>query len=272
MKVLLLGGTADARKILRELDALGLLQVSDQHPDGIQMIYSIAGLVRTPDVPCEVISGGFSQYGGLRHYLEENGIDAILDATHPFAQTMSNTAVRVAKECQIPCIRFHRPAWEAQATDQWQSFDDWQALIPELAGKQSVLLTAGQLDQTTLDQLVDQANAQQPRQTLILRTAAKPRVSLPDSIIWLKALGPFKETDELALMQEHKIDALVSKNSGGAATQAKLFAARTLGVQVLMLQRPEFDPADKQFSRISDCIDWLTSTVKQSVKQQNNEH
>lgn len=257
MKLLLLGGTADARKVTRELDEQGLLQISGADKDRLKLIYSIAGLVRTPQVPCEVISGGFSQYGGLQVYLEENGIDAILDVTHPFAKTMSNTAVKAARQCNIPCWRFHRPAWTRQAGDRWQLFDGWQELVPALAGKKSVLLTAGQLDQPLLDQLVEQAGAQQPRQQLILRTAAQPRAALPDSVIWIKALGPFAEADELALMQQHQVDVVVSKNSGGAATEAKLAAARILGVEVLMLQRPEFDTADEQFSSVTGCVDWL---------------
>lgn len=261
MKLLLLGGTADARKVTRELEEQGLLQISGADKDGLQLIYSIAGLVRTPQVPCEVISGGFSQYGGLQVYLEENGIDAILDVTHPFAKRMSNTAVAAARQCNIPCWRFHRPAWTKQAGDRWQLFDGWQELIPALSGKKSVLLTAGQLDQALLDQLVEQAEDQS--QQLILRTAAPPRAELPGSVLWIKAVGPFNEADELALMQQHQVDAVVSKNSGGAATEAKLAAARQLGIEVLMLQRPAFDAADQQFSTVIDCVDWLKQQLGQ---------
>lgn len=260
MKLLLLGGTADARKVTRELDEQGLLQISDTDKDRLKLIYSIAGLVRSPQVPCEVISGGFSQYGGLSVCLKVNGIDAILDVTHPFAEKMSNTAVTAARQCNIPCWRFHRPAWTKQAGDCWQLFENWQELIPALAGKKTVLLTAGQLDQSLIDQLVEQAkvtSAEGQTQQLILRTAAPPRATLPDSIIWIKALGPFKEADELALFNEYQVDVVVSKNSGGAATEAKLTAARKLGVEVMMLQRPTFDAADRQFSTVIECVDWL---------------
>lgn len=262
MKLLLLGGTADARKVTRKLDELGLLQTENSDENGLQLIYSIAGLVRTPQVRCAVISGGFSQYGGLQTYIENNGIDAVLDVTHPFAEKMSNTAVAAARQCNIPCWRFHRPVWVKQAGDRWRLFTGWPELVPALAGKRSVLLTAGQLDQPLVDQLVAQAQAgpagsEKTKQQLILRTAAQPRASLPDSVIWIKALGPFKQADELELMKQYQVDAVVSKNSGGEATEAKLAAARTLGIEVLMLQRPEFDAADKQFSTVNECVDWL---------------
>jgi len=263
VKLLLLGGTADARKVTRILDEEGLLQTSNVASDRIQLIYSIAGLVRMPQVPCEVISGGFSQYGGLKAYVEENGIDAILDVTHPFAKTMSNTAVAVARQCNIPCWRFHRPEWTRRDGDRWELFDSWQELIPALAEKRSVLLTAGQLDQELIDQLAEQA--QKRSQQLILRTAAPPRAELPESILWLKAIGPFNEADELALMQQHQVDVLVSKNSGGAATEAKLSAARELGIEVLMLQRPEFNAADQQFDTVIDCVSWLQGWLKRET-------
>ena len=269
MKLLLLGGTADARKVTRELDEQGLLQTSSGSGNGIKLVYSIAGLVRMPQVPCEVISGGFSQYGGLQVYIEENGIDGILDVTHPFAEKMSNTAVAAARHSNIPCWRFHRPAWTKQADDCWQLFDGWQELIPALVGKKSVLLTAGQLDQSLIDQLVEQAKVtciEGESQQLILRTAAPPRAELPDSITWIKALGPFKEADELALFKEYQVDVVVSKNSGGEATEAKLAAARKLGVEVMMLQRPTFDAADQQFSTVLDCVDWLKQQLVTGLK------
>ncbi len=89
--LLLLGGTADGRVLAEKL-----------HNSGIRVIYSIAGLVRTPNVPCEIISGGFSQRGGLALFIQEHHVAAILDVTHPYAQTMSNTAASVAKQCGIP--------------------------------------------------------------------------------------------------------------------------------------------------------------------------
>ena len=265
MKVLLLGGTSDARKVVTALEQSCLLQTSNRPAGKIQLIYSVAGLVRVPELACEVISGGFTQFGGLARYIDKNNIDAMLDVTHPFAAKMSNTAVQVAGEIGIPCWRFHRPAWQAEAGDNWQSFQDWPELIPELQGKRSVLITAGQLEQKIMDQLVQQARDQQPAQKLILRTAAAPRTELPDDLEWIKAIGPFNQADELALLQQYQVDLLISKNSGGAATEAKLTAARQLGIAVLMLERPEFARADQQFSTLSECVDWLTNAVERTT-------
>ena len=252
-KLLLLGGTADARHMTK-----ALLEMSSAQKQPLQIVYSVAGLVRTPNLPCEVLVGGFSQFGGLATYIRDQKIDAILDVTHPFAATMSSTAVSVAKDLGIPCWRFHRPEWQQQAGDNWCLFDDWQALIPALAGKQSVLLTAGQLTQDAMDQLVAQTGDDQ---RLILRTAAPPRVELPASVEWIKGIGPFRLEDEQALFEQYGVDALVTKNSGGASTEAKLHAARELDVEVFMLQRPELPDADQQFSDITEGVavirDWM---------------
>ena len=255
-KLLLLGGTADARRMTK-----ALLEKSGEQKQQLQIVYSVAGLVRTPELPCEVLVGGFSQFGGLATYIRDQKIDAILDVTHPFAATMSSTAVSVAKDLGIPCWRFHRPEWQQQPGDHWQLFDDWQALIPALAGKHSVLLTAGQLTQEAMDQLVTQAGDDQ---RLILRTAAPPRVEMPDSVEWIKGIGPFRLEDERALFEQYGVDALVTKNSGGASTEAKLHAARELGVEVFMLQRPELPDADQQFSDIAEGVvavrEWLRAS------------
>ncbi len=262
MKLLLLGGTADARHLTEALYARGLCDPA-RAGAALQITYSIAGLVRTPDLPCRVISGGFSQHGGLEAYLRQNGIDLLLDVTHPFAARMSSTAVAAAAACGIPCWRFQRPAWEAQPGDRWQLLADWEGLVPALATKRSVLLTAGQLDQPLLDRLVAQAGGQQ---RLILRTAAPPRTELPESVIWLKAIGPFQLADETALLRQYQVDALVTKNSGGASTEAKLHAARALGIEVFMLQRPSLPPALRQFDDIVTSADAIEARLVASTQ------
>jgi len=248
-KLLLLGGTADARHMTK-----ALMEMSAAENQPLTIIYSIAGLVRVPELPCEVIVGGFTQFGGLAAYIRDQQIDGILDVTHPFAQTMSTTAVSVARELAIPCWRFHRQAWQPQAGDRWQLFDRWSSLIPALKDKRSVLLTAGQLTQVSLDQLVAQAQQVPGGQRLILRTAAPSRVELPASVEWIKGVGPFRLEDEKELFQRCAVDALVTKNSGGKSTEAKLHAARQQGVEVFMLQRPALPDADQQFSDIHEGV------------------
>ncbi len=253
MKWLILGGTADARHLVSALAEAGLL--APQGP--LSLVYSVAGLVRIPKLDCEVISGGFTQYGGLKSYLQDQQISGVFDVTHPFAANMSRTAVEVCRELDMPCWRFHRPAWQPEAGDNWRSFNDWQDLPALLAGKRNILLTAGQLTETISGQLLAQARAEGQR--LILRTAAPPRFSWPDDQVWIKAIGPFDLAAETALFDQYQIDALVSKNSGGDATVAKLAAARQCGADVFMLQRPDMPAARQEFSNIADCVTALRS-------------
>ena len=229
MNILILGGTSDARKVVKALDERGLLP-------RIQITYSVAGLVRIPELPCRVISGGFTQFGGLEAYLKNHNIDLLLDVTHPFAEKMSTTAVHAASRVRIPCWRFHRQAWQQQPNDKWHSFANWSDLLEQCAAYTSIFLTAGQLQPSVMDKLVPMAQAGQHQ---VLRTAAPSQVELPESMQWVKAIGPFKHEDELALLKQHKVDLLISKNSGGKATEAKLSAARALGIDVFMLERPK---------------------------------
>lgn len=243
-RILLLGGTADARRLA---DAL--------HQSGIQVIYSLAGLVRIPQVDCELLVGGFSQFGGLVNYLQsqaEQGkaIDAIVDVTHPYAQTMSSKAVLAAQQVGIPCWRFHRPAWQQETGDDWHFYQSEEDLLSALANYQRPLLSAGQMTQEWLQTLA----AQPQMDNIIWRTAVPAKFPLPDKVVWLKAIGPFAYEDELALLTEHKIDVIVSKNSGGKATYAKLVAARKLNLPVYLQARPELPPADKEFDDLAVCL------------------
>ncbi len=273
-KILLLGGTSDGRKLAARL-----------HKAGLRVIYSVAGLVRMPELDCEVISGGFSQFAqeqvsikeernpsvsGLVSFLKTQQVALILDVTHPYAVNMSTHAVQAAEAEQIPCWRFHRPAWEMQEGDRWSSFSDWHEMLKQLRFRQGgVLLTTGQLTQPELDQLMDAVSQSAVKTTeishgkvsqgspdkaepeplrIVMRTAAPSRVELPEEIHWIKAIGPFDAGNEKALLEEHGIQVVVSKNSGGKATQGKLDAARALGIEVFMLQRPELPEATRSFS------------------------
>ncbi len=242
MKLLILGGTADGRFLA---DAL--------YQKNIDIIYSIAGLVRVPKLPCKIISGGFTQFGGLDNFIRTESITAIVDVTHPYAQTMSTKAASTSKLFNIPYWRFHRREWQQQEGDCWQFVDNWQEVLALLSTKKSVLLTAGQLEQ---DFLTGLAKNKQQRQ--FLRTAVAPKFDLPESITWIKAIGPFSYQDELSLMRNNHIDVLLSKNSGGDSTVAKLHAARELEIPVLLLKRPALPSADQLFFTRDECIDFIT--------------
>lgn len=223
MKTLLLGGTSDGQRIAREL-----------HAEGTTVVYSIAGLVRQPDLPCEVISGGFSKRGGLLRYIQEHQITDILDATHPFATTMSATAQAVAKQAGIPYTQFQRPAWQATTDDHWRLFNDWSELLRQLAPYQSILLTQGQLSESMLAAL---KMHRKPGQHIVQRTAIAPKHRIPEWMTWVQDIGPFSLEAEQALLQMHKIEVIVSKHSGGELP-AKMLAARANQLPVLLLERP----------------------------------
>lgn len=223
MKVLLLGGTSDGKRLAREL-----------HDKGVTVVYSIAGLVRQPDLPCEVISGGFSKRGGLLRYIQDNQITEILDATHPFAITMSATAQAVAKQAGIPITCYERPAWQPQVDDQWTFFKDWSELLRALAPYQSVLLTQGQLSESMLAAL---KMHRKRGQHFVHRTAIEPKHRIPDWMTWVQDIGPFSLESEHSLLRQHKIEVIVSKHSGGKLP-AKMLAARVNQLPVLLLERP----------------------------------
>lgn len=243
MTLLILGGTADGRRLAETL-----------YEHRISIIYSVAGLVRVPDVDCKVVSGGFSQFGGLKRYIEQQQITAILDATHPYAVTMSEKAAAAAIESAIPCWRFDRPQWVERDSDNWHLFKSRYSLLSALSEKNSVFITAGQLTQDEIHLLAANLGQQQ-----LLRTAVTPKYTLPSSMRWVNAIGPFSYDDELALMKKYDVDALVSKNSGGSSTAQKLNVARDLGIDVYMLDRPDVVPAESIFTNREECAKFVLS-------------
>ncbi len=254
MRLLILGGTADGRLMAEHLHAR--MNSGGFNRDAI--VYSVAGLVRVPQVPCEVISGGFTQYGGLTQYIRAHSIDALLDMTHPYAQRMSQTAKDAAAETGIACWRFHRPAWEAAEGDNWHECVDWPQLLSQLQDKKSILFTAGQMEKEVLRLLVSMsANSDK---SYVLRTAIAPQYALPPNMQWIKAIGPFSEHSETELMRKFEIDVLVSKNSGGDSTSAKLTVARNLGIPVYMLSRPDPVFVDHVFSDFDLCEDFVINS------------
>ena len=189
MKLLILGGTSDAKTLAREL-----------HAKGIEVVYSIAGLVRQPDLPCDIISGGFSIRGGLNRYIVENGITALLDATHPFASKMSQTASEVTEQLKLPLWRYQRPDWVATPEDDWTFFSDWDGLLRGLTPFKSVFLTQGQLTESMLAAL---HMHRKPQQKFIQRTAVEPKHRIPDWMEWVQNIGPFTLDAELDLLKKH---------------------------------------------------------------------
>ncbi|MBB5186924.1 precorrin-6A/cobalt-precorrin-6A reductase [Zhongshania antarctica] len=224
MTILILGGTSEAKAICQQLANIGR-----------PLIYSIAGMVRQPVLSCEVISGGFSQYGGLAAWCRRRGVQGIVDATHPFASRISASVSAVSIELGIPCWRFTRPLWQAGPNDNWHEFNHLAELssffkASAQASPQRIFMSVGKLDSRELALFKD-------HQLLLVRSAIPLQCTLPSSGVWVQAVGPFAVAGELELLRNYAIDAIVCKNSGGEAVAAKLDAARQLSLPVYMQRR-----------------------------------
>lgn len=231
----MLGGTTEARELAR-------LAAGDDRFEGT---LSLAGMTRSPaPSPLENRIGGFGGADGLADYLRRNGIDVLVDATHPFASTISANAVAAAAAAGIPCIAVLRPAWEEVPGDRWVHVPDIGSAADAL-GKEPrrVFLTIGRKD---LAPFRDGA-----RHSYVVRSVDPPPSDLlPPNATVIAARGPFALADEERLFRDHRIDTIVTKNSGGPATAAKLAAARNLGIPVVMVDRPP--PAGPALPTVED--------------------
>ena len=216
--VLILGGTAEARALAAALvDA------------GVRVVSSLAGRVRDPALPVgEVRIGGFGGVEGLAAWLREHGVAAVVDATHPFASTMTAHAVSATAAAGVPLVVLRRPGWPPDPDWTWaDSLPAAAAALPTL-GKR-VFLTTGR---TSLSAFADLDLE------FLVRCVDPPAGPMPRRVRVLLSRGPFTVDGERALLREHAIDVLVTKDSGGSLTSAKLAAARVEGIQVLVVRRP----------------------------------
>lgn len=228
MHILILGGTSEARQLCCALESLGLDHIT----------FSLAGVTASAlPVPAKTRSGGFGGIEGLATWLERTGIDLVIDATHPFAAQMSHHAVAATTRLAIPLIRLVRPPWRAGAGALWRHVPAIDA-VPHALGPapRRVFLTTGRKD---LDPFINTPHH------YLLRSIDPPTGPLPRGTTLLLGRGPFTLEDELSLFREHRIDCLVTKNAGASATAPKLEAARQLGVDVIMVDRPVLPPAEE---------------------------
>ena len=234
-RILLLGGVTEALAIARTL--------------GPQHVYSLAGVGRVPgDLGCEVRVGGYGGAEGLARYIRDEGIDLLLDATHPYAAQISQNAALAAAASNIPCWALRRPAWVAQPDDDWREVADWSELVEALATFQRPLFTLGREPLEHLHEIP-------PEQFWTLRALdAYPGTARCDVI---GARGPFLIDDERLLFAQRRIDVLISKNSGSSATEPKLQVARERGVPVLILKRPTLAQVDREFRTVEDVLEGL---------------
>lgn len=239
-KVLVLGGTTEASALARLLAG-----------HGIAATLSYAGRTESPRAqPVPVRVGGFGGVDGLADHLRETGVTHLVDATHPFAATMSAHAVEAARRVNVAHIALTRPAWQAIAGDRWRTVADIDAAVAALSGPGlRVLLALGRMHVA--------AFAAQPQHHYLLRFVDQPDQPppLPHHALVVDR-GPFTAAGDRALLQRHAIDLVVSKNAGGAGAEAKLVAARELGLPVLMIDRPPV-PQRYEVHRPEDVLAWL---------------
>ena len=222
-RVLVLGGAAEGRKIAARI-------AGDARFEGI---VSLAGRTAAPHgqaLPTRV--GGFGGAAGLARYLVEARIDAVVDATHPFAARISENARRACADMRVPLVRLARAPWRRRDGDRWTEVADNAAAAAALgAVPRRVFLTIGR-------QGVGDFRAAPQHDYLVRAIDAPDPGELPPCARLLLARGPFDLAGEMALMREARVDVVVSKNSGGDATFAKIETARRLGLEVVMIDRP----------------------------------
>ncbi|MGE3307763.1 MAG: cobalt-precorrin-6A reductase [Rhizobiaceae bacterium] len=226
-RILILGGTGDARALAARF----------AKSDGFEITLSLAGRTSDPlphAVP--VITGGFGGADGLADYVLQQEIDLLVDATHPFAERMSGNAANAALRTGIPLLALRRPTWGRQEGDRWTPVRDAAEAVAALGtAPRRVFLSLGRQEVGPF--------AAAPQHFYLIRSVEPVDLDVPNAR-HLLARGPFAEADERALLIEWRINVVVSKNSGGDATYGKIAAARDLGIEVLMLERPNLPLVD----------------------------
>lgn len=237
MRVLLLGGTAEARALAARL-----------HPQ-VPLISSLAGRVPDPALPVgEVRIGGFGGPQGLAKWLSDNDIVAVIDATHPFAATITANAAQAAAQVGVPHVVLARPAWPHGDAIVVES-DTAAADVVTGRGFRRVFLTTGRSG-TAAFRGVDA--------WFLIRAVTAPEAALlPPRHSLLLSRGPYRVDGELDLLRRNSIDALVTKNSGGSMTHAKLDAAALADVPVIMVDRPALPAGVATVHSVDAAVDWL---------------
>lgn len=239
----MLGGTTEATALCRRMAEVGVAGT-------ISFAGRVARPVRQP-LPQRV--GGFGGVAGLVDYLRTQGITHVVDATHPFAAQMSANAVDACAEADVPLIALTRAPWLAQAGDDWTH-------VPDIAGAVAALDRPAMRVMLAVGRMHLAEFAPNPQQFYLLRLVDPPKDALPFPECHVVVdRGPFTEAGDLALMRDHRIDLVVSKNAGGTGASAKLAAARALGLPVIMIDRPALPPR-REAHEVDEVLDWVRHT------------
>ena len=235
-RLLLLGGTTEALRLARRL--------------GPETVYSLAGLGRVPDdLACRVRVGGFDGAEGLAAFIASEGIELLLDLTHPYAAQISHNAARAAEIADVPCWALRRPGWQPGADDDWREVDGRDELTRALAPFERPFFTSGREPLAHLQEIPEH---QRWTVRCLQAEPASPRAEI------IGARGPFSLDEERALFARLRCDVLIGKNSGSASTEPKLQVARELGLPVLLLRRPELPLVTREFAELDALYEALS--------------
>jgi precorrin-6A/cobalt-precorrin-6A reductase len=246
IRVLILGGTSEALELTAKLSMI---------PD-VEVVLSLAGRTRQPVAPAagEVRIGGFGGLPGLVHYLQNRHINVLIDATHPFAAKISWIATAAAIAANISHLIVVRPAWVKTPEDQWIEVESVESAAQAIsATAQRVFLSIGRQELTPFVNV--------PKVWFLMRSIDPPNLEIPNGELLLER-GPFNLQQECQLLREYRIDAIVSKNSGGDATYAKIIAARELRIPVVMVQRPAL-PIGEKVTDVESAMEWFAEILRQ---------
>lgn len=239
MTILILGGIAESKALAQAL-------IRQQQ----NIIYSIAGLVRTPELECAIHVGGFSTESmngtdGLIQYCKDQKINLIIDATHPYAAEMSENAVAAATVLQIQCWRFERPGWNPNDYENWSSYNDINDLLGFIEPYYRPFFSIGK-------SALQYYHLKPDHQKWVIRSAKA--FEDHNGVIQINAIGPFDLAQEIELLKTYQIDCLISKNSGCSRVAAKMQAALQLGIPAFVQTRPVLAECDRVYGDIEQLV------------------
>ncbi|MGW0535142.1 cobalt-precorrin-6A reductase [Streptomyces sp. NPDC003032] len=244
MHVLILGGTTEARRLAELLAGEA----------GPRVTSSLAGRVAAPRLPPgEVRVGGFGGAEGMAAWLREHRVDALIDATHPFAGTISFNAASAAATAHVPLLALRRPGWVPGEGDDWHPVDSLARaarVLPALGER--VFLTTGRMGLAAFA-----GDPELDALWFLVRSVDAPEPPFPARMEVLLDRGPFTLDGERELLRRHRVDVVVTKDSGGAATAPKLTAAREAGLPVVVVERPPVPEGIPVAATPEEAATWL---------------
>lgn len=248
-RVLILGGTSEARELaMRLVDRAG--------GEVVEVVSSLAGRVSSPRMPVgHVRVGGFGGATGLASWIGAHAIRAVIDATHPFAATMSFNAAAAAAASHVPLLALRRAAWVPGGGDRWHeaaSLQDAARMLPDLGRRH--FLTVGRQGVSSF--------AGVKSGWFLVRCVDPPQGPAPAQMELLLDRGPYALDAEIALMRGRGIETVITKNSGGQATAAKLAAARELRLPVVVVRRPPTPDGVPEVAHVQSAVRWVDVQIR----------